>query len=47
MLFKLNVEKSQSNNMVSDLVQGDKVRLKITAQFKKGSEEQFSRNIYC
>jgi hypothetical protein len=45
-LYKVNLEKSKSNIIESDLKIGDKVRIRISKTFKKGSEEQFSKEIY-
>jgi hypothetical protein len=45
-LFKHNATKSIKNNIVSDLVKGDKVRLKLDATFKKGTEPNYSDEVY-
>jgi hypothetical protein len=45
-LFKYNAMKSQKNNIVSDLEKGDKVRLKLDATFKKGTEPNYSDEVF-
>jgi hypothetical protein len=42
----INIWKSKKNNTVSDLVIGDKVRLKIKGMFKKNSEPSWSDQVY-
>ena len=45
-IINLNIEKSQSNKITSDLSIGDKVRILEKQTFKKGSEPQYSAQIY-
>ncbi len=45
-LYDINVSKSKKTNMKSDLVLGDRVRLKITTKFTKSSDVQFSDHVY-
>ena len=45
-LFKYNAKKSLKNNKVSDLEKGDKVRVKLDAIFKKGTEPNYSDEVY-
>ena len=45
-LFKYNALKSQKNNKVSDLEKGNKVRIKLDATFKKGTEPNYSDEVY-
>jgi len=45
-LFKYNAMKSEKNNKVSDLEKGDKVRVKLDATFKKGTEPNYSDEVY-
>ena len=45
-VYDLNVAKSKKTNMQSDLVIGDRVRLKISTKFTKSSDIQFSDHIY-
>jgi flagellar motor protein MotB len=45
-IVRLNLAKSKSNVIVQDLEPGDKVRIKETNLFKKGSEAQWSSEIY-
>ena len=42
----INYIKSLKNNTISDLVPGDKVRVNIKGQFDKGTEPQFSNEVY-
>ena len=43
---KLNIDKAQSNKIQSDLLEGDRVRILDKKLFKKGSEPQYSSEIY-
>lgn len=45
-LFELNTKKSKHNNIVSDLNEGDKVRINTKKIFKKGSEPIWSNQVY-
>jgi len=45
-LFKYNALKSLKNNKVSNLEKGDKVRVKLDATFKKGTEPNYSDEVY-
>ena len=45
-IINLNIEKSQSNKITSDLSIGDKVQILEKQTFKKGSEPQYSAQIY-
>lgn len=45
-LIKYNILKSQKNNIVSDLKSDDSVRVKISKTFKKGTEPNFSDEVY-
>ena len=45
-VFDINVSKAKKTNMKSDLVVGDRVRVKITKKFTKSSDIQFSDQIY-
>ena len=45
-LFKYNALKSIKNNKVSDLEKGDKVRIKLDTTFKKGTEPNFSDEVF-
>ena len=45
-IHKLNRDKAQSNKIQSDLLEGDRVRILDKKLFKKGSEPQYSREIY-
>ena len=45
-IVKLNIDKSKSNKIESDLSIGDKVRILDKKIFKKGSEPQYSSEIY-
>jgi ribosomal protein L21E/transposase InsO family protein len=46
LLLEFNKLKSIKNNIVSDLNVGDKVRIYIKKSMEKGTEPQFSNNIY-
>ena len=45
-LFKYNALKSEKNNIVSDLNKGDIVRVKLDATFKKGTEPNYSDEVF-
>ena len=45
-LTKYNALKSQKNNVVSDLIKGDSVRIQLTKTFKKGTEPNYSDEVY-
>ena len=45
-VYDINVAKAKKTNMKSDLVIGDRVRLKITNKFTKSSDIQFSDQVY-
>jgi len=45
-VYDINVAKAKKTNMKSDLVIGDRVRLKIASKFTKSSDIQFSDHIY-
>ena len=45
-IVKLNIDKSKSNKIESDLSIGDKVRILDKRLFKKGSDPQYSSEIY-
>ena len=45
-ITKLNIDKAQSNKIQSDLIPGDKVRLLDKKLFKKGSEPQYTAEIF-
>ena len=45
-ITKLNIDKAQSNKIQSDLLPGDKVRLLDKKLFKKGSEPQYTAEIF-
>ena len=44
--MKLNLDKSKSNKIESDLLPGDKVRILDKRLFKKGSEPQYTAEIF-
>jgi hypothetical protein len=46
LISDLNYLKSLRNDTVSDLLVGDKVRVNIKGQFDKGTEPQFSNEVY-
>ena len=45
-IYNLNIQKARTNNIQSDLSVEDKVRIKISGLFSKGSDQQFSDEIY-
>ena len=45
-IAELNIYKSTKNSTVSDLKAGDKVRIKISGTFKKGTEPNWSDEVY-
>jgi len=45
-LYLVNLMKAQQNNNASDLVIGDKVRIRIGNQFSKGTDPRYSGKIY-
>ena len=45
-IFEINLIKGQMNKTVSDLKEGDHVRIKIKGKFSKGSDAQWSDNVY-
>lgn len=45
-IFNINVTKSKENKTVSDLVIGDKVRVRIGGVFTKGTEPKFSDDVF-
>jgi len=45
-IFEINLIKGQMNKTVSDLKEGDHVRIKIKSKFSKGSDAQWSDNVY-
>jgi hypothetical protein len=45
-ILKLNIEKNQSNKVITDLVKGDKVRILKTGVFDKKSSGYYSTEIY-
>jgi len=45
-VLHLNMEKSHEHSSVSDLVKGDKVRIRETNIFKKGTEPRWSDEVY-
>ena len=45
-IFEINLIKDQMNKTVSDLKEGDHVRIKIKGKFSKGSDAQWSDNVY-
>ena len=45
-VYDINVAKAKKTNMKSDLVIGDRVRLKIASKFTKSSDIQFSDHVY-
>ena len=45
-IYNLNIQKARTNNIESDLKLGDKVRIKVSGMFSKGSDQQFSDQIY-
>ena len=45
-VYDINVAKAKKTNMASDLVIGDRVRLKVTTKFTKSSDIQFSDHVY-
>jgi hypothetical protein len=45
-IFEMNARKGLKNKTVSDLQPGDKVRIKIAGMFAKGSEPQYSDEVY-
>ena len=45
-VYDINVTKAKKTNMQSDLVIGDRVRLKVTTKFTKSSDIQFSDHVY-
>ena len=44
--MKLNILKARSNGFVTDLTPGDKVRIKDTALFKKGTESRWTDDVF-
>jgi len=45
-IFEINLIKGKMNKTVSDLKEGDHVRIKIKNKFSKGSDAQWSDNVY-
>ena len=45
-IYSLNLIKSKENNTVSDLSNGDSVRIKISGVFTKGTEPRWSDETY-
>jgi len=45
-ILELNIWKSKQNRTISDLVKGDKVRIKIKGIFTKGTEPTWSDEVY-
>ena len=45
-IFELNSIKKMKNKTVTDLEEGDKVRIKLEGKFTKSSEPQFSNEVY-
>jgi hypothetical protein len=45
-VLHLNIQKGEQNGFTTDLKAGDKVRIDVTAMFKKGSENRWSDKIY-
>jgi hypothetical protein len=45
-VMQLNIIKARSNGFVTDLTPGDKVRLKDTALFKKGTESRWTDEVF-
>ena len=45
-IFEINLIKGKMNKTVSDLKEGDHVRIKIKGKFSKGSDAQWSDNVY-
>ena len=45
-IYNLNIEKAKTNVVESDLVIGNKVRIRISGLFSKASDQQFSDEIY-
>ena len=45
-LYNINLSKSRDNKTVSDLTVGDKVRVRIGGVFKKGTDPNFSDEVY-
>jgi hypothetical protein len=45
-VMHLNILKARSNGFVTDLTPGDKVRIKDTALFKKGTESRWTDDVF-
>jgi hypothetical protein len=45
-VMQLNILKARSNGFVTDLTPGDKVRIKDTALFKKGTESRWTDDVF-
>ena len=45
-VLNLNILKARSNGFVTDLTPGDKVRIKDTALFKKGTESRWTDDVF-
>lgn len=45
-IYDINYEKSLQNNVTSDINVGDKVRIKLTGTFRKGTESRYSDDVY-
>ena len=45
-IFDINYEKSFYNNVKSDIDVGDKVRIKLTGKFRKGTDARYTDEVY-
>ena len=45
-IYDINYEKSFYNNVKSDIDVGDKVRIKLTGKFRKGTDARYTDEVY-
>ena len=45
-IYDINYEKSFYNNVKSDIDVGDKVRIKLSGKFRKGTDARYTDNVY-